>query len=87
MALAGAQRQMVHADQPWSWETPEKAAAAGEQFPHRATRVFVNIYVPESTAENGATEVWPGTHRLPESAALPVGWYHEAEAGTQVWSG
>ena len=75
----GSGTQMIHADQDWAWTTAAAAAEAGEAFPHRCTRIFVNFGVDAMTPENGSTELWPGTHRLTEAAAWPPGWYHEAD--------
>ena len=88
----GSGAQMIHQDAGHAWQTEEAAAAAGEVFPHRATRIFVNFGVDAMTPENGSTQLWPGTHLLPQTAdpRWPEGgWYHEAELDTQrgTWQG
>lgn len=74
----GSGMQMVHADQQWDWCSRDEAKAAGEEWPHRTTRVFVNFGVDAMTPANGSTQLWPGTHAVEECATINVR-YHEAE--------
>lgn len=56
-ALPGDQRQPVHADvgHLWPLQTLEVA--------HPAAQLVVNVATVDVSAANGATELWPGTHR------------------------
>jgi ectoine hydroxylase-related dioxygenase (phytanoyl-CoA dioxygenase family) len=82
----GSGAQMIHQDTTGhAWGSRAEAAAVGEAYPHRTTRIFVNFGVDAMTPQNGSTQIWPGTHMLDEeSEPMPVatGWYHEAEPGT-----
>jgi len=56
-ALPGDQRQPVHADVGHLWPLDML------QAPHPAAQLVVNVPTVDVSAENGATEIWPGTHR------------------------
>ena len=50
----GSTTQPLHGDGIHLWgEQPE---------PHPATQLIVNIWPQDSSAKNGATEIWPGSH-------------------------
>ncbi|MEZ4675365.1 MAG: phytanoyl-CoA dioxygenase family protein [Caldilineaceae bacterium] len=53
----GSGTQPLHADTPHLW--PDLRVA------HPAHALVVNVTLIDATAENGATEIWPGTHLLP----------------------
>lgn len=64
-ALRSETRQPVHADgEPTSGDEPSGSP----------TMLVVNIPVVDMSAENGSTEIWPGTHRvaLPRGAAQGI---------------
>jgi hypothetical protein len=52
--VPGSQRQPVHVDEGQLW--PDLAAA------HPPVRLAVNITLTDTTAANGAVELWPGSH-------------------------
>lgn len=54
-ALPGDSRQPVHADIGHLWPRLEVA--------HPPAHLVVNIPLVDVSAENGSTEIWPGTHR------------------------
>ena len=56
-ALPGDQRQPVHSDvgHLWPIETLES--------PHPPAQLVVNVLTVDVSPDNGATELWPGTHR------------------------
>ena len=56
-ALPGDQRQPVHVDVGHLWPTDVLEA------PHPAAQLVVNVLTVDVSPENGATELWPGTHR------------------------
>lgn len=56
-ALPSDQRQPVHADIGHLW--PLDAL----EGPHPAAHLVVNVLTVDVSPENGATEIWPGTHR------------------------
>ena len=56
----GSGTQPLHADAPHLW--PDMAV------PHPAHALVVNVTLVDATVENGATEIWPGTHCLPFNA-------------------
>lgn len=56
-ALPSDQRQPVHADVGHLW--PLDAL----EGPHPAAQLVVNVLTVDVSPENGATEIWPGTHR------------------------
>ena len=68
--LPGSTHQPLHMDRPFSWKTPEAAAAAGHDWPPPTTSLGCSIALEAITEANGATEVWPGTHRATEVIEL-----------------
>jgi hypothetical protein len=56
-ALPGDQRQPVHADTGHLWPLDVLEVA------HPAAQLVVNVATVEVSRANGATELWPGTHR------------------------
>ena len=56
-ALPGDQRQPVHSDVGHLWPIESLEA------PHPPAQLVVNVLTVDVSPENGATELWPGTHR------------------------
>ncbi|MCG9896152.1 MAG: phytanoyl-CoA dioxygenase family protein [Fimbriimonadaceae bacterium] len=56
-ALKSEERQPVHADMPHLW--PDRVPG------HPAYAFVVNVAMVDTSAANGSTELWPGTHLLP----------------------
>ncbi|GAA2092655.1 hypothetical protein GCM10009841_01740 [Microlunatus panaciterrae] len=56
-SLPSDQRQPVHADHAHLWPTSML------EGPHPAAQLVVNVATVDVSPENGATEIWPGTHR------------------------
>jgi hypothetical protein len=56
-ALPSDQRQPVHADVGHLWPLDVL------ETPHPAAQLVVNVLTVDVSPENGATELWPGTHR------------------------
>lgn len=69
----GSAHQPLHFDRPSSWKTPEDAAQDGKSWPPPATSLSCSIALEEITEENGATEIYPGTHRETEVIGWPPG--------------
>ena len=65
--------QPLHMDRPFSWKTPELAAKAGQTWPPPTTTLGCSIALEEILEENGATEIYPGTHLATEVIDLPKG--------------
>eukprot|EP01046_Picozoa_sp_COSAG06_P010515 COSAG06_NODE_575_length_14056_cov_25.763345_10_plen_500_part_00 len=61
-ALPGSGTQLIHSDGSHLWKTKQEAVAAGEEWPHRCRFIAANFGVRDITADDGATEVWPGSH-------------------------
>ncbi|MEM7126614.1 MAG: phytanoyl-CoA dioxygenase family protein [Chloroflexota bacterium] len=53
----GSGTQPLHADGPHIWKDLPIA--------HPPVSLVINVSPVETTEENGATEIWPGTHRIP----------------------
>lgn len=53
----GSGVQPLHADGPHLWQNVAQT--------HPPVSLIVNITLVDATEENGATEIWPGTHMLP----------------------
>ena len=66
----GESYQPLHMDRPFSWTTPEQAAEAGKDWPPPATSLGCSIALEDITLENGATEIYPGTHKATEVIGL-----------------
>lgn len=62
--LPCAQAQRLHRDQGNLWKDMEQS--------HRPWNIAVHVPLSNTTAENGATEVWPGTHRLAHVGPVPT---------------
>jgi ectoine hydroxylase-related dioxygenase (phytanoyl-CoA dioxygenase family) len=58
----GSGNQPLHFDRPYSWTSPEDAAADGQTWPPPTTTVSCSIALEEITTANGATEIYPGSH-------------------------
>ncbi|MEM8767745.1 MAG: phytanoyl-CoA dioxygenase family protein [Pseudomonadota bacterium] len=71
--LPGSVHQPVHYDRPFSWRTREKAAADGQPWPPPTTTLSCSIALTEITADNGATEIYPGTHLETAVTEWPLG--------------
>jgi hypothetical protein len=56
-ALPGDQRQPVHSDVGHLWPVSVLEA------PHPPAQLVVNVLTVDVSPANGATEIWPGTHR------------------------
>ena len=56
-ALPGDQRQPVHSDVGHLWPIETLEA------PHPPAQLVVNVLTVDVSPDNGATEIWPGTHR------------------------
>ena len=56
-ALPGDQRQPVHSDVGHLWPVSVLEA------PHPPAQLVVNVLTVDVSPENGATEIWPGSHR------------------------
>jgi hypothetical protein len=57
-ALTSDRRQPVHVDVGHLWPTEVLESA------HPAAQLVVNVLTVDVSPENGATELWPGTHRV-----------------------
>ena len=71
--LPGSGYQPVHFDRPFSWRTREEAAADGERWPPPTTTVSCSVALCALSEENGATEIFPGTHRETAVTQWPLG--------------
>lgn len=56
-ALPGDQRQPVHSDVGHLWPIESL------ESPHPPAQLVVNVLTVDVSPDNGATEIWPGTHR------------------------
>ena len=61
--LPGSTYQPLHADRPFSWKTEAEARADGQSWPPPGTTLSCSLALTEITEENGATEIYPGSHR------------------------
>ena len=59
--MPGSQIQPLHRDAPYLWPDPV----------HPVTSLVINICPIEVDESNGATELWPGTHAILGSTAVP----------------
>ena len=69
----GSGYQPLHLDRPFAWKTEEEAAAAGQPWPPPTITVSCSVALTEITVSNGATEIYPGTHRETEPTKWPPG--------------
>ena len=58
----GSGTQPLHADGPPLWPNL--------QVPHPAASLIINVALVDVIEQNGATEIWPGSHLLPVRSAL-----------------
>lgn len=56
MAMPSDRRQPVHADVPSLWPIDQL------EVQHPPAELVVNLYTVDVSAENGSTEIWPGSH-------------------------
>lgn len=56
----GSGTQPLHADAPHLWTDDQSVT----QPAHPTASLVLNVTLVDATEENGATEIWPGTHRL-----------------------
>lgn len=61
--MPGSTYQPLHFDRPFTWKTKQAAEADGEDWPPRATTLSCSVALEDITTANGATEIYPGTHR------------------------
>jgi ectoine hydroxylase-related dioxygenase (phytanoyl-CoA dioxygenase family) len=71
--LPGSTHQPLHFDRPFTWKTEAQAREDGEDWPPRATTLSCSVALQEITVENGATEIYPGTHQETAVANWPLG--------------
>jgi ectoine hydroxylase-related dioxygenase (phytanoyl-CoA dioxygenase family) len=71
--LPGSTYQPLHYDRPFSWKTEEEAREDGVSWPPPATTLSCSVALTEITEENGATEIYPGTHRETAVTEWPLG--------------
>lgn len=58
----GSGYQPLHLDRPFAWKSESEAKAAGQPWPPPTITVSCSVALVEITEENGATEIYPGTH-------------------------
>jgi hypothetical protein len=71
--LPGSVHQPLHYDRPFSWRTKEKALKDGQSWPPPTTTLSCSVALTELTEENGATEIYPGTHHETAVTEWPLG--------------
>jgi len=71
--LPGSVNQPLHFDRPYGWRTEGAARAAGENWPPRTITLSCSVALVDITVENGATEIYPGSHHETEVASWPLG--------------
>ena len=64
----GSTCQPLHFDRPFSWKSPVDASRDGESWPPPTTTLSCSVALQDITEANGATEIYPGTHRETEVA-------------------
>ncbi len=69
----GSGSQPLHYDRPYAWKSAAEAMAAGQPWPPPTITVSCSIALFDITAERGATEIYPGTHRETAVANWPRG--------------
>lgn len=58
-------------DGDWVYHTEAEAHTAGMAWPHPIVSLVANFSTSETSASNGATEIWPGSHHVAEVATAP----------------
>lgn len=71
--LPGSVHQPLHYDRPFSWRTKEKAKQDGQGWPPPTTTLSCSIALADLSEENGATEIYPGTHHETAVTEWPLG--------------
>ncbi len=71
--LPGSTFQPLHYDRPFSWRTPEQAAIDGQPWPPPTTTLSCSVALTALTEDNGATEIYPGTHLETAVTQWPMG--------------
>jgi ectoine hydroxylase-related dioxygenase (phytanoyl-CoA dioxygenase family) len=71
--LPGSVHQPVHYDRPYSWRSRAQAEEDGQSWPPPPTTLSCSVALTEITQANGATEIYPGSHRETDVAQLPIG--------------
>lgn len=71
--LPGSTFQPLHYDRPFSWRTPEQAAKDGQPWPPPTTTLSCSVALTALTEDNGATEIYPGTHLETAVTQWPMG--------------
>ena len=71
--LPGSVHQPLHYDRPFSWRTQEEAEQDGQRWPPPTTTLSCSVALTEITEDNGATEIYPGTHLETEVTKWPLG--------------
>ncbi len=71
--LPGSVHQPLHYDRPFSWRTKEKAEKDGQSWPPPTTTLSCSVALTDLTEENGATEIYPGTHHETAVTEWPMG--------------
>ncbi len=71
--LPGSVHQPLHYDRPFSWRTKEKAKKDGQSWPPPTTTLSCSVALTDLTEENGATEIYPGTHLETAVTEWPMG--------------
>lgn len=69
----GSTSQPLHMDRPFAWKSPEEAAQAGQSWPPPTTTLSCSVALDEISLDNGATEIYPGTHHATEVIELLQG--------------
>jgi hypothetical protein len=55
--------QPLHFDRPFTWKSETEALECGESWPPRTTTLSCSVALDDINLENGATEIYPGSHR------------------------
>ncbi len=71
--LPGSGHQPLHYDRPFSWRTREKAEQDGQTWPPPTTTLSCSVALTSLTEDNGATEIYPGTHLETAVTQWPMG--------------
>ena len=71
--MPGSTHQPLHYDRPFSWRTKEKAEKDGQSWPPPTTTLSCSVALTALTLENGATEIYPGTHLETAVTQWPLG--------------